>query len=397
MARCRKLSLDGASPESSLPFQSSLDSRAGIEPAEVGVGRRQQPAVVAARARCCRVRAVRQAALEDRLAELADLLAQRASPAWPSLQLRQRLGEEIRAAEIARLERQRDRLRRPGSRSTARPDRSAGRCAGANAERADHRARGLAARHHQLAHAVPDQSLGDRGQRLFDQGAGAFDARARAALPSPRPASRSHRSAPARPHKRASAQVERLADHRLPGRELQRIDAEGGAPRLHPERDLAVGGHRAAARQHGASARHARQGRGRGRMRRAGRRGEDARRCRARRRSRPSPAAARRSPRRCSERSASDSASTMAMPTPSFRSAAIRSRIAAGAVRQRVVADEPDLAPRLRLQHAHQVGVGHRRERMVAACPTRTAARRRRTGSRGRWCGRPRETPGRRW
>ena len=76
IARCRKLSLDGASPETSLPFQSSFDSRAGSSrPRLEPVGVSSQPS--AQRALMLPVEPCGQAALEDRPAELADLLAQR--------------------------------------------------------------------------------------------------------------------------------------------------------------------------------------------------------------------------------------------------------------------------------------------------------------------------------
>ena len=45
-----------------------------------------------------------------------------------------------------------------------------------NAERADHRARGLAARDHQPAHALLHQALGDRRHGVLDRGAGALAA-----------------------------------------------------------------------------------------------------------------------------------------------------------------------------------------------------------------------------
>ena len=66
-------------------------------------------------------------------------------------------------------------------------------------------------------------------------------------------------------------------------------------------------------------------------------------------------------------RSASEIASTMAMPTPSARSASKRSRIASAPFATTCVRPtRPTLRRRLRLQHAHQVGVGHRRQRVVA-------------------------------
>jgi hypothetical protein len=49
------------------------------------------------------------------------------------------------------------------------------------------------------------------------------------------------------------------------------------------------------------------------------------------------------------------------MRTSSARSAAIRSH----ALRDGVEADQPDLRVGLPLQHAHEIGVGHRRERML--------------------------------
>src|SRR6185369_2647540 len=73
-----------------------------IEAAEVGAGRRQQPAVGTA-GRDVAGRAVREAALEDRAAERADVVAKRALLHDGLLQLRQRLGEEVDAAEVSGL------------------------------------------------------------------------------------------------------------------------------------------------------------------------------------------------------------------------------------------------------------------------------------------------------
>ena len=53
------------------------------------------------------------------------------------------------------------------------------------------------------------------------------------------------------------------------------------------------------------------------------------------------------------------------MRTPSLRNASNDSRTVDRALRHRVVTHEPDFRSRLPLQHAHEVRVAHRRERMV--------------------------------
>ena len=82
-------------------------------------------------------------------------------------------------------------------------------------------------------------------------------------------------------------------------------------------------------------------------------------------------------------RSSSETASTTAIADALARSASKRSTIAARAPRgdQPSCATRPDRASsHLRLQHAHEVGVGHRRQRVVAHAAVARAARRRRTG-----------------
>ena len=59
-------------------------------------------------------------------------------------------------------------------------------------------------------------------------------------------------------------------------------------------------------------------------------------------------------------------ASTTARRTPSASSAAMRARIAGAPAATAIPGDQADLALRLRLQHAHEVGVGHRRQRVMA-------------------------------
>src|SRR5581483_6333538 len=145
MARCRKLSLDGASPETILPFQSSLESLAGSSrPRLEPVGVSSQPS--AQRAEMLPVEPwVRPRSKIDRPS--AQICSRSALSCMLLLQLRQCLGEKVRTAEIAGLEGERDgpgvealcpRHARVDLRTDAqRPD----------TERADHRARGLSARH----------------------------------------------------------------------------------------------------------------------------------------------------------------------------------------------------------------------------------------------------------
>ena len=75
MARCRNDSLEGASPAMCRPAASSLDSRAGSSRPRRGVGRREQPAILQAHADVAAA-AGGQPALEQRAADLADLVAQ---------------------------------------------------------------------------------------------------------------------------------------------------------------------------------------------------------------------------------------------------------------------------------------------------------------------------------
>ena len=210
---------------------------------------------------------------------------------------------------------------------------------------------------------IGHQALGDLGQRLLDQRPCALDAdlalcglhvvRRRRGVDQ-------HRL---RPHPNIGP-VQRLARYRLPRRQLARIDAQGGSPRLHPERDLAVGGDRAAARQHGRMTRHARQRRGRGGMPEpagAGVLQRDAQpHAGARRHQRQLGAALGDAGEVGLGQRIGDGDADAVLPQRRDPRAHRRR-----ALRQRVVADEAHLAPRLRLQHAHEVGVRHRRERMV--------------------------------
>src|SRR6185436_15596549 len=159
IARCRKLSLDGAPPEPSLPFQSSFDSRPGSSrPRLEPVGVSSQPS--AQRAEMLPVEPwVRPRSKIDR--PRSQICSRRALSCMSLLQLRESLREKVHAAKVARLERQRNRLRIEAlgprhARINLWPDAKR-----ANAERADHRACGLAAGHHQLAHAGFHQPLGD--------------------------------------------------------------------------------------------------------------------------------------------------------------------------------------------------------------------------------------------
>jgi hypothetical protein len=68
-------------------------------------------------------------------------------------------------------------------------------------------------------------------------------------------------------------------------------------------------------------------------------------------------------PRR--SRSSLDTASTTAMRTPSAAVASMRARMAASPCATTLWSIRPTAAGCLRLQHAHQVGVGHGRERVV--------------------------------
>src|SRR6202521_2772236 len=107
MARCRKLSLEGASPETSLPLQSSFERRAGssrprLEPVGVSSHPSSQRAEMLPVEPWVRPRSKIEA-------PSSQICSRSALSCMPLLQLRQRLGKEVRAAEIARLERQRDR------------------------------------------------------------------------------------------------------------------------------------------------------------------------------------------------------------------------------------------------------------------------------------------------
>ena len=110
--------------------------------------------------------------------------------------------------------------------------------------------------------------------------------------------------------------------------------------------------------------------------------------CRGRCPSRPSPGAGRRRPRRwCADRR-----------RPARRRRRCRRRPAAGAAMPRAhrsrafgnrrVADQADLAPRLAAQHAHQVGVRHRRERMILHAGFGEQLVADEQVAAGRWCGR---------
>src|SRR5436190_10588900 len=151
MAKCKKLSLDGASPEMSLPFQSSFDSRPGSSrPRLEPVGVSSHPS--AQRAEMLPVEPwVRPRSKIDRPS--SQICSRRVLSGMHSLQLRQRLGEEVDAAEIAGLERQRDRF----GIETLGPwhawvDLRAD-AEGSDAQRADNRPGGFATGHQQLAHA----------------------------------------------------------------------------------------------------------------------------------------------------------------------------------------------------------------------------------------------------
>ena len=108
-----------------------------------------------------------------------------------------RLGEEVVAAEVARLERERRRL----AADRARP-RHAGIDLGpdrqrAHAERLDDGAGGLAAGHDERPHAAAASAARNAAERFLDEARGARGAERAPARPRPRPAPRSRRRAPA--------------------------------------------------------------------------------------------------------------------------------------------------------------------------------------------------------
>src|SRR5260221_1668265 len=101
MARWRKLSFDGASPEISLPFQSSLDRRAGssrprLEPVGVSSHPSVQRAEMLPVDPCVNPRSKIEA-------PSSQICSRRLLSCMPLLQLRECLGKEIDAAEIAGL------------------------------------------------------------------------------------------------------------------------------------------------------------------------------------------------------------------------------------------------------------------------------------------------------
>ena len=125
-----------------------------VEGAHAHVGRRQQPAVLDLDADVARA-AEGQAALEERLAEGADRLAQGSRRSRHHLQ---RLGEEVLAAEVARLQRQRQRPLADGSTVQGTPGSICGPIRSALTSSACTTApERLAARHHQPPHAALDQ------------------------------------------------------------------------------------------------------------------------------------------------------------------------------------------------------------------------------------------------
>src|ERR1700682_5565089 len=108
MARCRKLSLEGASPEISLPLQSSFDSRAGssrprLEPVGVSSHPSAQRAEIFPVEPCVSPRSKIEA-------PSSQICSRSALSCMRLLQLREGLGKEIGATEVAGLERQGDRL-----------------------------------------------------------------------------------------------------------------------------------------------------------------------------------------------------------------------------------------------------------------------------------------------
>ena len=105
--KMQRHSLVGRIAPTRLALRIELRQASGIEEAEAGIGRRHEIAVVEPR-RHVAGRAGGQAALEQRLAPFDDGVADspaRSCRAYPA----ERLGEEIRAAEIAALQRQAER------------------------------------------------------------------------------------------------------------------------------------------------------------------------------------------------------------------------------------------------------------------------------------------------
>src|SRR4029077_16103370 len=108
MARCRKFSFDGGSPERCLPFQSSLESRDGsslprLEPVGVNSQPSSQRALMLPVEPCVKPRSKMDL-------PSSQIRSRSLFSCIHSLQLRQRFEKEVRATEVARLEGERDRL-----------------------------------------------------------------------------------------------------------------------------------------------------------------------------------------------------------------------------------------------------------------------------------------------
>lgn len=176
MTRCRKLSLVGASPETSLPSWSSFDSRAGSRrPSEALVGVISQPSSR------LKLMLPEDPAVRPR-AKIDAPIAQIASRSVASL-IRLSLGkdgkgaqEKVGRAEIAGFESEREHrlveARRPSYAGIDLPaDPEPG-----DTESLDDRAGGLAAGDNEAPHSVRNKLAGNVGEDAFDQRAGALAA-----------------------------------------------------------------------------------------------------------------------------------------------------------------------------------------------------------------------------
>src|SRR5581483_8339386 len=102
MARCRKLSLDGASPETILPFQSSLESLAGSSrPRLEPVGVSSQPSAQGPEMLPVDPWASPRSNIDRPRARICSRIA---LSCMLLLQLREGLGDKVRSAEVAGLE-----------------------------------------------------------------------------------------------------------------------------------------------------------------------------------------------------------------------------------------------------------------------------------------------------
>ena len=324
-----------------------------LEEAEAGVGRRDQEAVVRGRTLMLPARGVHVAARRtgERPTRQISSRSARRSAALMLARRPNALGEEVDAAEVARLQRDVQAVA-PRRRRRMAP-RHAGvdlrrRCAAAATPSAcTHGARGLAAGDDEPAHAALDQRRArSRASSLLDQRAGVARRRAAPAPPAPPPAPRwrrQHRLASARRGSaQASAGVDRVARRAASAADRSR---SAGRPARDELRDLRVRRLRAAARDDRAQrrapagsarraspsrrdARSSRAGRSRGPSRRstsgrsAQRRAEAhaGRRCRSRRRSRcATPSAAQRGDARRGSARGSPARTCRGRPAPTRR------------------------------------------------------------------------------